>query len=76
MEINKIKIIEIAERLNNLQNEYDYSEFVLALYLQMRYGLETIYSLSTKELEGINDIIDDVDTLFSDYLNEETRDYI
>ena len=73
--MKKENIKNIYNTLETICNRNTTEEFELGLFLYMRYGC-VLDELDNKDLERINSIIQNSETLFNDYILEQTDEIV
>lgn len=73
---DKNKLLKIAQEIEDLQRKYNYDDFMLAFYMYTRYGKEAIEDTKPEDLEEVNNILNRADSLFDEWLNINTSEYV
>ena len=70
MKKNILKLAKIFDEL--CRDEFDYTEFQLAIYLYCRFGIYTIEHITDEDLKTVSKAINSESSLFNEFLNETT----
>ena len=70
--MDREKIIEIVNKIEDLSSKYDDYEFIIAIYILIRYGIHTCTNyMDSTDLDKILAVIKTHRTIFDEQLNYE-----
>lgn len=74
--MDRKRVYGLIDKFNKIfkDNKGDYDSFVTAIYIFLRYDNELF--ISDDELDKIAEILSDLDSIFSEYANDEIDDML
>ena len=70
--MDREKILEIVNKIEDLSSKYDDYEFITAIYILIRYGIHTCTNyMDSADLEKIFTVVNIQKTIFAEQLNYE-----
>lgn len=70
MKKNILKLAKIFDEL--CRDEFDYTEFQLAVYMYCRFGMSTTENITHEDLQTVAETINAESSLFNEFINDNT----